>query len=369
MKDECRMMNAESPNKRRGIRHPRSPFRHSSFIIHHSIHPSPFSPPPSAFTLVELLVVITIIGILIALLLPAVQAAREAARMSQCQNNLKQIALAWHQHEQANGFLPSGGWGWHWGGDPDQGVGRRQPGGWIYSILPYIEQSGLHDMGAGASATAKLTIVAQVAATPLPLMSCPTRRPMVTYPVTWQMNNSVTVPLGAKTDYAACSGAYWHYWCDTNCGTGRDCGPLTLADGNNPSYNNWMNTAPYNGVCHQRSEVKFADISDGTSNTYLVGEKYLIPECYATGTSSSDNENMYVGFDNDNTRTTTSGILAKEDCPGYWNEEAFGGPHSPGFYMAFCDGSVQLMSFNMDPNIHCLLGNRQDGQTIDAKKL
>ena len=101
------------------------------------------------FTLVELLVVITIIGILIALLLPAVQAAREAARQMQCQNNLKQLALGCLQHESATKRLPTDGWGTWWTGDADLGTGQQQPAGWLYNVLPYIEQQAMHDMGAG----------------------------------------------------------------------------------------------------------------------------------------------------------------------------------------------------------------------------
>ena len=103
----------------------------------------------SGFTIVELLVVITIMGILIALLLPAVLTAREAARPVQCKNNVRQVGLAAVHHLDSHRFYPSGGWRWNWVGDPDRGFGSRQPGGWLYSMLPFIEQKDVWRMGAG----------------------------------------------------------------------------------------------------------------------------------------------------------------------------------------------------------------------------
>ena len=99
------------------------------------------------FTLVELLVVIAIIGVLVAVFLPAaIQAAREAARRTECANHLKQLALGALNHENAHGFLPAGGWGFQWTGDPNMGYGEKQPGGWTYSLLGFLEEEGVHQM-------------------------------------------------------------------------------------------------------------------------------------------------------------------------------------------------------------------------------
>ncbi|MCX7424671.1 MAG: DUF1559 domain-containing protein [Planctomycetia bacterium] len=324
-----------------------------------------FRRPLHGFTLVELLVVIAIIGILIALLLPAVQAAREAARRAQCANNLKQLGLGAVMHEEAHRFYPSGGWGYYWIGDPDRGYGKSQPGGWIYSILPYIEQTDLHELGAGLPTAQKQEAAKTVVMTPLTVVTCPSRRSAKAYPI-WAgaLKNCPGVTLSAKTDYAINCGSYQGF---------ETAGPGSEAEVDNGTYT-WT-VANLNGISYQISEVRVADIKDGTTNTILIGEKYLEPDQYTTGATGGDNECMYGGPNVDNYRATqyapgsSIDLRPLQDRAGLVMPWSFGSAHASGAHFSFCDGSVRSISYEVDPGVFMLLGSRNDGQPIDFNTL
>ena len=319
-----------------------------------------------AFTLVELLVVITIIGILIGLLLPAVQSAREAARRLQCSNNLKQLALASLTHESAHGFFPSGGWGHYWGGDPDCGFGPRQPGGWIYDLLPYIEQESLHQLGAGGTVAEKKTAAAQVFSTPLTMLNCPTRRRAQAFPCSgsFTVHNAAETPQAARADYAANLGDS-----DMTSHSGPSASTSTATDYTG-SWPSWQTTRT--GISYLRSQVTMGEIRDGSSNVYLIGEKYLHPGGYLTPACTGDNRGMYQGEDYDNSRwsgdgtgTVNASLAPRQDTTGDVNYFRFGSAHSGAMNMAFCDGSVRSISYSIDLNTHRILGHRRSGQVAD----
>lgn len=323
--------------------------------------------PLRGFTLVELLVVITIIGILMGLLLPAVQSSREAGRQAQCRNNLKQISLACLEQESTHGSFPSSGFGWAWIGDPDLGYGRTQPGGWAYSILPGLEQQVLHDMAMGQSAAQKLATLAQMAAIPVSIFYCPTRRTVAPTPRrNWTMgseglgsggqqayNANVSDTL-ARSDYAANAG-------DAEAGWGSGPAPAQALAGQG-----FQNTSGFTGVFYQCSQTTTAEITDGTSNTYLVGEKYLNPQHYLDGQEYSDDQSCWSGDDWDLNRWTTVGLPPLQDRSGLTNYYCFGSAHTSGWNVSFCDGSVRTESYSIDPKIHDCLGNRMDGVSIGS---
>lgn len=110
-----------------------------------------------------------------------------------------------------------------------------------------------------------------------------------------------------------------------------------------------------------------AQIRDGVSNTYLVGEKYINPDNYEDGGDGADNLSMYQGQDWDVSRWTADPPL--QDRPGVLELNRFGGVHSGGVNFVFCDGSVHSINWGIDPLAHRHLGNRSDGQVIDTSEL
>lgn len=322
------------------------------------------------FTLVELLVVIAIIGILIALLLPAVQAAREAARRLMCSNHLKQVATAFAMHESTHGHYPTNGWGWAWVGDADRGFGQTQPGGWIYNILPYVEMGDIHDLSAGKDLAQKKIANGRMALTPISMFNCPSRRAATLYPYVVGYNSSFRncnvsnqVP---RSDYATNVGDYFteDIWAWTRWGSD---GPKTLEEGDASADQFDMIATKATGIAFAGSTVKLSEVTDGTSNTYCAGEKYIQPEFYFNGQSADDNEFMYVGENEDISRTTK--FKAFPDLPGYAARGSFGSAHVGGLNMAFCDGSVHLVSYDVEYKVHRNLGHRSDGTPVGASDI
>ena len=366
--------------------------------------------PQFGFTLVELLVVIAIIGILVALLLPAVQAAREAARRAQCKNNLKQIGLAVLNHVDTHKHYPTAGWGVKWTADTNRGYGPDQPGSWIFNILPFIEEGTLRDLGKGEATTSTAFRNASIKLhqTPIAGFYCPTRRAPRIY-ISQMREGGGTVSeqpwlkdIGrnqgiVKSDYAANSGdSKWisgdNFYQPNNYAAIRDdLWPRTdVCERTGSIQNDRFVPLCQTGVMFYRSDLKVAQVNDGTSKTYLAGEKWMPPTGYEgvcctnnlPGFSYGDNNSMYTGYESDNHRAAwhfkdppdrQELSQPAQDRDGMtvfgFEERRFGSAHAASFQMAFCDGSVHSIAYDIDPVTHSRLAHRYDSDVVDTGEL
>jgi type II secretory pathway pseudopilin PulG len=358
------------------------------------------------------LVVIAIIGLLIALLLPAVQAAREAARRSQCRNNLKQLGLGCQNHLQALKTFPSGGWGWHWVGDPDRGYGPNQPGGWTYSLLAFIEGTNIRNLGKGLAygtgTGKKYDALTDMQLKSLDTFVCPSRRVRPAGPIwdpaIYNVNTSLTTwPLGspynlggARSDYAGNAGTDLGVTNSpgnegTCCGDGPPTGSdaITTYD----AVAGYFKTSAYwniaTGVIYGGSNVTVKKIPDGLTKTYLIGEKSLQPRQYDPSTLTNptrnwgDDQSMYQGYDFDSARWCFNSFPNAPTTPpvasdrtwtpvqdrndpdwNHWGILQFGSPHTAACFFVMCDGSVQGISYTIDGIVHYKLGSRNDGMNV-----
>jgi prepilin-type N-terminal cleavage/methylation domain-containing protein/prepilin-type processing-associated H-X9-DG protein len=306
------------------------------------------------FTLVELLVVIAIIGVLVALLLPAVQSAREAARRSQCANNLKQQALALHNYHDTFQVLPCGLIGSI--ASPDDGFG------WGCAILPFIEQKALFDKinphGRGGALREQLNkvlpniIPIPGGETSIPAYKCPSSQlPRVVPDGNWRLPGAGSYPPTSRLMRG--------YGVSDYKGAGGSC------------YNDG------DGVLGKNTELpwtRFAQITDGLSNMLLTGES-----SYVTGNSTAvasitvvEDWPIWIGGpDSDesirfNGRTTaiincqctvnTMYAAISDDCAFSW--------HPGGAQFSFCDGSVRFITQNISTKTWCDLNSRDDGHPL-----
>ena len=331
----------------------------------------------AGFTLIELLVVIAIIGVLISLLLPAVQKVREAANRTQCQNNLKQIGLALHNYHDTFKRFPPGyidgnkSTSATLAGIPDNDVG---PGwGWASFLLPYLEQGNVYnriDFKQGVG----IGVNVQMSQQPLSVFQCPSDDLQEAFPI---YDSTFTTPIAvvAHGNYVGCNG-----WVECYNNAGGFCAGGVGNDGLPGTTG-----AAANGLFYRNSKTNIASVIDGLSNTIVVGERSSnhAPSTW-TGAVTGARCPAWMatipptqpytpppGPAYDNADFDEALILAhgnathlpSSDFPIY-DPDVFYSKHPSGANFLFGDGSVHFLSSNIDPNTYQNLSTIAGGEVL-----
>jgi prepilin-type N-terminal cleavage/methylation domain-containing protein len=316
----------------------------------------------AAFTLVELLVVIAIIGVLVALLLPAVQTAREASRRTACANNIKQLAMGMQMHHDTFLRLPTGG---------DANSGVRYVIGWPYHVFPFIEQGGLKQQIDGLTNNAILTVM------PWRLLAAPHLGDSPMYTSSISIFRCPSSELGKKSpdawntatpDINAINQAALHYRANGGSAT------ADLLQGSQSRHAWWCKS----GVVFPKSAIRFADITDGTTNTLLLGEtssafgRSLFSRSwgsiqpwtwgyynYPAQANPPDDSLGWLMIDH---KVVTYPIGYTGSF--FTNETPFTSTHPSGVNMALVDGSTRFMTKNTPLTVLQAMATRGYGETF-----
>jgi len=310
----------------------------------------PFPPRCRAFTLIELLVVIAIIGVLIGLLLPAVQKVREAAARMKCANNLRQIALGMHDYHDAYNALPHGQCNWI--GQNAAAPYTLDRSCWEMQILPYVEQQSLYDrLYTNWKNNTNYTCFVPGCQTPLPAFICPSD-PHGGKNITYGASSPQPNPSqGFSGNYVACAG-------------NTVFNPSGDPDGIN-----------LNGIFYPLSHTQLTAISDGTSNTLMCGEVLVIPDStglvlrgryYNTWEGNNLFSTLYPPNTNAPDRSSYCVTDVTAPCTtGADNVVQFLRSRHPGFVnVAFADGSGRTISNDVDAQVYSGLGTRDGGEVL-----
>ena len=288
------------------------------------------------FTLVELLVVIAIIGILVALLLPAVQAAREAARRTQCVNHLKQIGLAMVSHAEQHILYPMGRGPFFGADEEPPGLNDQYSVSWAYRLLPFLEEHAIHDAW---DPTERHDSDANIVTfrSPVAVFFCPTRRPPAADRDFHNQGGTTARPgVAAGSDYAGNAGPWTQY--------GNEVGEV------DPTRS---------GVLYTFSRVKPSKVIDGTSNTLAVGEKHIPPgddHIEQGDTAIFSGDSPWTIF-----RATALGFPTSPFDP---ERSKFGSEHIRSAHFVFLDGHVRSLDYSTSIDVFNRLGVIADGLIV-----